>query len=67
MTLVRAHYKGKDLIMRRKAVIMDLRLELILRQLYRDIQCAVEMEHERGIVFDAFPELEWLPADGGLM
>lgn len=64
---VRAHYKGKDLITRRKAVIMDLQLELILRQLYRDIQEAAGIEYERGIVFAEFPELQFFPADGGMI
>jgi len=67
MTAVRSYVRGPERKDRTDNVHYELWLEPILRQLYRDVQCAVEMEHERGIVFDAFPELQSFPLDGGMI
>lgn len=67
MTQVRSYIRGQELKERQKAIIAELRNEPIFCQLVLDIETAVMIEHERGLVFTEFPELEFLPADGGLL
>ena len=57
MTTVRSYTRGPELKRRQKAVVIDLTLEPILRQLDADIRAWVDHSVENDDLFTEFPEL----------
>lgn len=60
MTQVRSYVRGPELKRRQEAVIVELRLEKILRQLSREIGLAVDDNLGRDAQLAAFPWLAGL-------
>ena len=66
MGQVRSYYRGKDLKRIQTNTFVDLFIDVKFPHFAEEIGLVVEDNIWRGICFAEFPELEWLPADGGL-